>query len=714
MQGQQTTMIGTVTNVIYSSKDRQIVNIKTRLQTIRVLINNSLDHVEAKDHVHIVGVTHKHINYGEQVIAEQIKHCAVSTELLKDFLKSGSGIGEKIAGRLIEKFGNDLIYLIEKKDIDKLSSVNKVSKSLATTICNSWHKQAGKLKLIEFINNIMANASSSVRNRIMKIAKKAYTFYGENTVSNLKEDPYRIWAFSGFNDADLFAQTMNIEKSDIRRLLCAVEEILYKGLHNGSTRLSPTNLAQGLDDIIGKDLTVIAIYQALNQSNRFPARFIVSQPQNTFDLPENEQVYHRKVALPAAAEMENYIVEQILSRIHKGISSISIPVGYLNSYLLPNNYKLSHNQKAAVNMVMQQPVCCISGGAGTGKTSVLYCIHDIINADGGSVLQIALSGKATRRLAQQTNQDAMTIEALLTKVKQDSKFLDSYTLPLILIDEASMVDLQSMYRVLIALKEKPARIVFIGDWAQLPPVGRGLIYHPLMTSKKVQSIELTDNFRSVKKVSDATENIKNGLPVEQSKEVKVLEANTVEEMLNIAKRQFELHLNSSSLHIIAARTKTVAALNFSLHELLLRGRKPIPCAPQFKVDDSVIYKKNNDELGIVNGSTGKVINGDNNSITVNFDCEGVVSIPTELLSDKLIGEYYLQHAYAITCHSAQGSEFETVIVVVEDKPMVERSWLYTAVSRAQKRVILVTFNNSIKKALKRSFKFEQIDVGFEL
>ena len=80
----------------------------------------------------------------------------------------------------------------------------------------------------------------------------------------------------------------------------------------------------------------------------------------------------------------------------------------------------------------------------------------------------------------------MTIEALLTKVKQDSKFLDSYTLPLILIDEASMVDLQSMYRVLIALKEKPARIVFIGDWAQLPPVGPGLIYHPLMTSKKVQ------------------------------------------------------------------------------------------------------------------------------------------------------------------------------------------------------------------------------------
>ena len=430
-------------------------------------------------------------------------------------------------------------------------------------------------------------------------------------------------------------------------------------------------------------------------------------------MPEAEQLYHRKIALPAAAEMENYIEFQLLNRVNAGIASTHVTDDYLDNYLLPNSYHLSKNQKIAVKMVLENAISAISGGAGTGKTSVLYCINDVINSSGGSILQIALSGKATRRLAQQTNQDAMTIEALLVKVEKHPDFLNAYTLPLILIDEASMVDLQSMYRVLIALKDKPARIVFVGDHAQLPPVGPGLIYHPLMYSDKIKKVELTDNFRSVKEISDAASCIKQGIAITPSKKVKVIQA-TAESLLDIAKRQYELNLHTESMHIIAARTKTVSALNISLHKSLMKNRKVIACAPQFRVGDSVIYKKNNDELGIVNGSTGKVISGDDSSITIEFDCEGTVIIPAENVTDKFAGEYYLHHAYAITCHSAQGSEFETVIVVVEDIPMVERSWLYTALTRAQKQVILITYDDSIVKALERGFKIDQIDVGFEV
>lgn len=709
----QVSTTGSVAKIIYTSPEQQVINVKTKSNSIKVLINKHLDYVEVRDHIHIVGIKERHQKYGEQVVANEISHCPISVDLLKDFLTLSSGIGGKIAERLIIKFGDDLVNLIENRDIDKLSSINRVSKSLAITICNSWHKQAGKLKLIQFINEIMVNQTTSSRQEIVKIAKSSYSFYGEHTVDRLKEDPYRIWAFSNFKKAEILAKALNIESSDKRRLFCAVEEVLFKALHQGSTRLSPDSFAKTLDELIGPELTIPAIFAAFNQSNSSPARFVVTQPENTVHLPEAEQLYLRKIALPAAAEMENYIMLQLLSRVEAGISPIQVTNDYLDNYLLPNSFRLSNNQKAAVRMVLENSISSISGGAGTGKTSVLYCIHDIVNSGGGSILQIALSGKATRRLAQQTNQDAMTIEALLKKVEKYPDFLNAYTVPLILIDEASMVDLQSMYRVLIALKNKPARIVFVGDQYQLPPVGPGLIYHPLMSSDKVMKVELTDNFRSVKEISDAASCIKQGVAITPSKNVKIIQA-TTESLLDIAKRQYELSLHSESVHIIAARLKTVSALNISLHNSLMKNRKVIPSAPEFKVGDSVIYKKNNDELGIVNGSTGKVLSGDEASITIEFDCEGVVTIPADCIADQFVGEYYLHHAYAITCHSAQGSEFETVIVVVEDIPMVERSWLYTSLTRAQKQVILITYENSIVKALERGFKIDQIDVGFEL
>ncbi|MCP4059075.1 MAG: ATP-binding domain-containing protein [Pseudoalteromonas sp.] len=185
-------------------------------------------------------------------------------------------------------------------------------------------------------------------------------------------------------------------------------------------------------------------------------------------------------------------------------------------------------------------------------------------------------------------------------------------------------------------------------------------------------------------------------------------------MVEIAKREYEWNLSAKSLHVIAARTRTVSDINIKLHESITHTRKVIPSAPEFREGDAVVYKANNAELGIVNGSTGVVTGGNEDLIIVRFDIEGLVSIPKESIRNENAGEYLLQHGYALTCHSAQGSEFDVVIVVVEDMPMVERSWLYTAITRAKKKVILVTTNNSIQKAIDRGFAADQIEVGFEL
>ena len=345
---------------------------------------------------------------------------------------------------------------------------------------------------------------------------------------------------------------------------------------------------------------------------------------------------------------------------------------------------------------------------------MLFCAHEIITHAGNQVLQVALSGKASRRLAQQTEREAMTIEKLLKIVKLEPEYLDQFPSPLILIDEASMVDLHTMYRLLRILEGRPARLVFVGDRAQLPPVGPGLIYHKLMESNLVPRVELTENFRSIQDINNTAVDIKKGHTLESKKLVRIVNCENAKEMVEIAKREYEWNLSAKSLHVIAARTRTVSDINIKLHESITHTRKVIPSAPEFREGDAVVYKANNAELGIVNGSTGVVTGGNEDLIIVRFDIEGLVSIPKESIRNENAGEYLLQHGYALTCHSAQGSEFDVVIVVVEDMPMVERSWLYTAITRAKKKVILVTTNNSIQKAIDRGFAADQIEVGFEL
>ena len=272
-----------------------------------------------------------------------------------------------------------------------------------------------------------------------------------------------------------------------------------------------------------------------------------------------------------------------------------------------------------------------------------------------------------------------------------------------------------MYRVLKVFEKRAVRIVFVGDRAQLAPVGIGLIYHKVMQSKELQSTELTKNFRSTKDIFKASEKIKAGELVSSGKQVQVIQCADHEEMIAVAKRQYELHLSAGSQHIIAATRRTVTSLNILLHKLLMKNRKAIPSAPQFRKGDKVIYKKNElEDLGIVNGSTGIVLDGNEDHIIVDFNNEGIVTIDKSYIQSHDKGQYHLLHAYALTCHSAQGSEFDVAIVVVEKSTLVEQSWLYTALTRARRKVILIEAENSIQAALDRGFQYENITVGFKI
>jgi exodeoxyribonuclease V alpha subunit len=704
---------GTVSKVLYDSDIRQIILINTIKGAVKVVINAPLQLVEPNDHISVRGSFDYHSKYGAQFIADDISHRAVTQELIKSFLMSSNGIGEKTAGKIIEGLGDNILTALEDKDVDRIYNHGKISKAAAEIVCHNWHKQAGKVQLMKFMNELLRDTKPAKRNEMMNIGKSAYQYYGVETEQKLKEDPYRIWSFCSFNQASLLGNALSVPSDDKRRLICAVEEVLYKQLDAGHTRSSPLVFASNLAKLIGDDLVIKALYAASKESEQEWPRFVVTEPNDT-SLTELEKLYARHFALPSAVIMENYVKEELLSRINNGILNIQVTYKELRDYKIGGGHYLSDEQQNAVKTILSNAVTCISGGAGTGKTSVLFCAHGIITNAGSKVLQVALSGKAARRLAQQTEQDAMTIEKLLKKVEREPDYLNQFPSPLVLIDEASMVDLHTMYRLLTILAKRPARLVFVGDWAQLPPVGPGLIYHQLMRSKLVPTAELKKNFRSVKEINIASSAVKNGELFESCKVVRIIECDSAEKMKEVAKREYQWNISVKSVHVIAARTRTVADINISLQELITHMRKIIPCAPHFREGDAVVYKANNEVLGLVNGSTGIVLSGSDDSITVKFDIEGVIAIPKENIIQRKNGEYLLQHGFALTCHSAQGSEFDVVIVVVEDMPLVERSWLYTAMTRAKKKVILVTTKNGIKNAIDAGFKAHQIDVGFHL
>ena len=259
------------------------------------------------------------------------------------------------------------------------------------------------------------------------------------------------------------------------------------------------------------------------------------------------------------------------------------------------------------------------------------------------------------------------------------------------------------------------RLVFIGDWAQLAPVGIGLIYHKLVKSDVVPNVELTINFRSNVGIVDAGEKIKKGIMPQNNNNVQIIEYESPEELQNLLQRQYYTNTyNDNEAHIIAARKITVSESNTALHNLLSKGCKIIKVAPQFRVGDKVIYKQNNKYLGLVNGSTGTITGQGHETLIVNFSIEGQVALSAEQIQNESKGIYMLQHAYAMTCHSSQGSEFNVAIVVIEDFDLVERSWLYTAVTRAKDKVVLLTRKGALENVLDRGFKFENISVGFDL
>lgn len=662
-----------------------------------------------------------HATYGRQFrVTELLEKTKPTGALIKQFLSSGRGIGKKTVDRIWDAYGDSVIDLLEDRDVDSLSAIPRVSPALATALVRAWHDNSVKTELIQFLQECFDASPKFSVSHALTLAHKISDFYGLLSIEKLKEDPYRLWAFAKWKDCELLANALGVQSNDPRRLRCAVEEALYRLYEDGHTAVPPLQLDQQLKEVLGEDHHCQAIFEANNEDSGKPARIVT---------------LNGLWALPGPAAMETYIADQLIQRSEHFFNA-SKDLN-LDDYTLPSGFPLDDYQKKAVGLVFDHPIVAISGPAGSGKTSVLYAINDHIRRTGAQVLQVALSGKAAQRLMQATNEEAFTIDSLLAKVKAKPDFLDQYGLtPILHIDEASMVNMPLLYRVLRVFEGRALRLVFIGDPSQLSPIGPGVVFQVILTSERIPSIQLKGNHRQGEgsSIINVAAQVRAGQWPEGKSElgddVEFIECGKAELLDATIKVYRECLAQGNKAYIVGMTRNIVARANDTLHRICCDGAEIIPEAPEFALGDPVIYKKNNYPIGLVNGSTGVIKSlGNGKTITrthydqtieipavalVEWDHEGPMWIA---LSDiKSESEWMLQHSYAITCHQAQGSEFDICIIPAQaSKFLLDRSWVYTAITRAKKKVIVLGDLDAARVAVEETGNFfEHRSVGLRL
>lgn len=632
---------------------------------------------------------------GNQFAVEETRIADVTEAVLKTFLVNQSGIGEATARKLIKHFGANLPDLLDSANVEALSVVSGIGEAIALQAVQAWQDQGAKKELLDFLVKPLRNNSTLIR-ALTRSILKAHQFYKGASLEKLQDNPYLLWAFSTWEDTDRLALALGVARDDRRRMVCAFEEALYQLYDDGHTAPAPLMVDEKLQTVLKDDHRIcMAIYEAARNDGIHSKRFLVRDTGGW--------------SLPAAFIMENYVQAELLRRSQETNAMHQLPLlddVDATGYILPGDKPLDEQQEKAVAAILKHGVVAVIGAAGTGKTSVLHAANDLLHRTGRQVLQVALSGKAAQRLVQQTNQDAYTIESLLTKVTASPQMLDVYDLPVLFVDEASMVDLPLMYRVLKVFDGRPLKIVVIGDRGQLPPIGPGLVFHKMIESSAFPVVELKTNYRTLSgsTIPVVAEIIRNGGTFQISKDVILVELGMGNDVAKEAIKQYlQYDRDGETVQIISATKRVMAKANRHLQAKLLENAPVVARAPEFRIGDRVIYRRNDRLVGLVNGSMGIVVPAESDQVVVDFktnemapadiviefENEGRTPLLLSQVRSSREGEWYLQHAYAITCHQAQGSEFDCVIVALEKSRLLDRSWLYTATTRAKQKVVFL-------------------------
>ena len=708
---------GILTEIIYQNEVNSYTVGTFETEEEQFTVVGYLPFICKGDSLKIIGKFIEHKDYGEQFKIETFEKLMPQTlSALEKYLANGNikGVGPATASKIIKLFGEETIHVL-KYEPSKLAQIKGITKDKAKEISESFIENWEVWQIVGFLERFGLGAES---------AKKVYDLLGINAISEIENDPYILIDIARgveFSQIDKMAIELGIERENQKRVKSGIKYALIKITYNGHCCTLKENLIEYVKQLLGIAEEIIE--------------------EGLINLKANEDIVIEKrdeeewVYLYSFYKTENEIAERIIKlKNTKNVKKVGNIEKELKKVEERTDMILSEKQKEAIRTINDNNVTIITGGPGTGKTTIIKSIIEIYKQKKYKIVLCAPTGRAAKRMTETTGEEAQTLHRLLEIGKVDDdvfykKDEDFEGAPIdadiIIVDEMSMVDMFVMSYLLDCIY-LGTKLILVGDTDQLPSVGPGSVLKDIISSEKISTVHLDKIFRQAarSKIIVNAHRVNNGQKFIQKDDAELSEnakedfffikennqEKILEQVLSLCNGRLKKFGDYDFFENIQVLTPTkkgmlgTKELNKSLQQELNPPREGEPekasMGAVFRIGDRIMQTKNNYDMywerregdsietgnGVFNGEIGTItnINEKEKNIRIKFDDDKVCWYEFNDLEQ-------IDHSYCITIHKAQGSEFDVVIMIVpQAAPMLlTRNLLYTGLTRAKKLLIVI-------------------------
>ena len=695
---------GTVDTIIFASQDNRFTVLKLSPEKLSTQITVTLNGMAPLigQLLEIEGEWVKHPKFGQQFKAMTYKTVA-PTEIsgIEKFLASGAinGIGPAMAKKIVAEFGEKTLEIIAKSP-NELLKVPGIGKKTAEKISTSYLEQSELTEIMVWLEN------HGISNTY---AGKIFAKYGSFAIDIMEKDIYRLFQDIegiGFLTADKLAFNLGIQRDDKRRIISGIDYALMQLCNNGHCCIPEMALVDKTAKILQVNNQII--FTILKER-------IDNGSLNT-EVVGGETLIYPPYLYYAEKKVATRLLQ--LQQATEPLSEDNLSL-FIKVWEKDNQIQLAQKQKEAIKACLHHGVLVLTGGPGTGKTTVIKGILSILKAQGLKIRLAAPTGRAAKRLSETTGQKALTIHRLLeaNNLAQDDNLQlgfskdidDQLDADVIILDEVSMVDIVLMHHFLNAVPDG-CRIILVGDTDQLPAVGPGSVLKDIIRSQKIPAIRLDEIFRQAQtsmiiqnahiinagRLPDLRKQYSDFVFYELNDDTSI-----TQKILDLCTKDlphegFDVLKDVQVLSPMHRFLCGVENLNLMLQEQLnpKKNQDELKYSSQtFRVGDKVMHIRNNYQKNVFNGDIGFIQDINNEKLTVDY-FDHIVTYEKNELNELTL-------AYASSVHKSQGSEYKVVIIPLSTSHyiMLQRNLLYTAITRAKQKVIIIGSKKALMTAI---------------